>query len=147
MSSDDAQTKALRTEPLRTDPFGTDVDPVIELVDVEDVTLASEVARFQPVGVLGRGGMGEVRLMRDLRIRRPVAFKVLRSKLAGDRAYRTRFLTEARIQGQLEHPSIVPVHDLGETSDGSPRARLRPKEAWGPCPTLDLLASASSTSR
>ena len=113
-----AMSDDVPTTPLRPEDQRTEVELVTELVDIEDVALASETDRFKPVRVIGRGGMGEVRLVRDTRISRAVAVKVLRAKLASDTAYRTRFLTEARIQGQLEHPSIVPVHDLGETRDG-----------------------------
>src|SRR5438067_12425525 len=88
------------------------------LVDVEDTPLVTEVERYEQVGQLGKGGMGEVRLYRDRRIARFVAYKVLRAELRKKRSYRSRFLQEARVQGQLEHPAIVPVHDLGESPDG-----------------------------
>jgi serine/threonine-protein kinase len=87
-------------------------------VEVEDTPLVSDAERFQSVGLLGKGGMGEVRLTRDRRIARFSAVKVLHKAVEKDKNYRARFLLEARIQGQLEHPSIVPVHDLGETADG-----------------------------
>jgi serine/threonine-protein kinase len=61
--------------------------------------------------LLGRGGMGEVWLARDVRIDRDIAIKLMRRDRVGDAS---RFLREARVQGRLEHPSIVPVHDLGE---------------------------------
>jgi len=88
------------------------------LVEVEEPVLVGDRERFERIGVLGRGGMGEVRLYRDRRIARYVAYKVLRKVVEKDPGYRSRFLLEARVQGQLEHPSIVPVHDLGETADG-----------------------------
>ena len=59
---------------------------------------------------LGEGGMGIVSLCLDRAIGRSVAMKVVRDRESGDT---TRFLREARVQGQLEHPSIVPVYDLG----------------------------------
>jgi serine/threonine-protein kinase len=71
-------------------------------------------ARYEPKGVLGRGGMGEVRLCADRRIGRDVAMKVMRGKEAVE-----RFLREARVQGQLEHPAITPVYDLGVAPDGN----------------------------
>ncbi|MBX3247419.1 MAG: serine/threonine protein kinase [Myxococcales bacterium] len=76
--------------------------------------------RYAGRGVLGEGGMGEVRLSRDLRIGRDVAMKVMLPGRAADPNARARFLREALIQGQLEHPSIVPVHDIGETVGGDP---------------------------
>jgi serine/threonine-protein kinase len=87
-------------------------------VEVEDLPLVGDDERFESIGLLGKGGMGEVRLTRDRRIGRFVAYKVLRKAVEDDPSYRARFLLEARVQGQLEHPSIVPVHDLGETNDG-----------------------------
>ena len=78
------------------------------------------LARYAGRGVLGEGGMGEVRLYRDLRMGRDVAMKVLLPGRAVDPHARARFLREALIQGALEHPAIVPVHDIGETSGGEP---------------------------
>jgi serine/threonine-protein kinase len=62
---------------------------------------------------LGRGSMGEVHLCRDAWIGRDVAMKVLLPAHRPDPQLRARFLREACVQGQLEHPSIVPVYDLG----------------------------------
>ncbi len=65
----------------------------------------------------GRGGMGEVWLAEDGQIGRRVALKRLR----GERVeQKERFLAEAQITGQLEHPSIVPLHDLGVDEEGRP---------------------------
>ena len=61
---------------------------------------------------LGAGGMGVVNLFRDHTIGRDVAMKVARP-LGPDTQSRLRFVREARVQGQLEHPSVVPVYDLG----------------------------------
>ncbi|HUS29676.1 MAG TPA: serine/threonine-protein kinase [Kofleriaceae bacterium] len=67
--------------------------------------------------LLGKGGMGEVWLAHDSRIDREIAIKLMRGSSDPDSA--ARFLREARVQGRLEHPSVVPVHDLG-TEPGSP---------------------------
>ncbi|MGZ5966600.1 MAG: protein kinase domain-containing protein [Polyangiales bacterium] len=69
--------------------------------------------RYVTRQLLGRGGMGEVRLCSDLRIGRDVAMKVMRASSSGSSGLRARFEREARLQGQLEHPAIVPVYDLG----------------------------------
>lgn len=68
---------------------------------------------------LGRGAMGEVYLCKDTRIGRDVARKVILPMFQAEPQVRARFLREARVQGQLEHPSIVPVYDLSTDSDGS----------------------------
>jgi serine/threonine-protein kinase len=94
-----------------------DADPEL-LVDVEDVPLVEDTDRYQTLGVLAKGGMGEIQLCKDERIARQVAMKVLRGNLRDKEEYRSRFLFEARLQGQLEHPAIVPVHDLGATPNG-----------------------------
>jgi serine/threonine-protein kinase len=75
--------------------------------------------RYEVGTVLGRGGMGEVRLARDLRIEREVAVKLMRSSQR-DRAALARFFREARVQGMLEHPAVVPIHDLGLDPAGNP---------------------------
>ncbi len=74
--------------------------------------------RYEYERRLGEGGMGVVELQRDQRIGRSVAMKILRPELVDDLAQR-RFLREAQLQGQLEHPAIAPVYDLGEGRDGA----------------------------
>jgi len=68
-------------------------------------------ARYALRALLGKGGMGEVWLAHDTRIDRDIAVKLLRGN--SDPEAVARFLREARVQGRLEHPSSVPVHDLG----------------------------------
>ncbi len=78
-----------------------------------------DAARYTTRRVLGAGGMGEVRLCGDAWIGRDVAMKVARPGAGGSVAQtRGRFLREARVQGQLEHPSVVPVYDIGRRDDG-----------------------------
>jgi serine/threonine-protein kinase len=74
-------------------------------------------ARYQLAGRLGAGGMGEVLLASDQQLGRDVAIKRM---LASSPALEARFLREARIQGRLEHPAIVPVHELATDSEGRP---------------------------
>lgn len=69
--------------------------------------------RYAPLSVLGRGGMGEVRLCRDRRTGRSIARKTALAKRDPD------FVREALVQGQLEHPSIVPVYDVGIDAEGA----------------------------
>ena len=64
-----------------------------------------------------RGGMGEVWVGEDSEIGRQVALKRLRKE---GTQQKDRFLAEAQITGQLEHPGIVPVHDLGMDEEGNP---------------------------
>jgi serine/threonine-protein kinase len=62
--------------------------------------------------------MGDVWRGCDTVLAREVAMKVVREQVFGDAGFRPRFEEEARYVGQLEHPSIVPVYDLGELPDG-----------------------------
>ena len=78
------------------------------------------IARRYTLGAeLGRGGMGEVLEAHDAQIGRDVAIKRLRAAVPSERQTK-RFMREARIQGRLEHPAIVPVHEVGRDVDGRP---------------------------
>ena len=70
-------------------------------------------SRYALRTLLGKGGMGEVWLAHDVRIDRDIAIKLMRGGGSADPDAVARFLREARVQGRLEHPSVVPVHDLG----------------------------------
>jgi serine/threonine-protein kinase len=73
--------------------------------------------RYEPVRPLGAGGQAEVSLARDQDIDRPVAVKRLLPDRVNDDAV-LRFAEEIRTVGQLEHPNIVPIHDVGVDGDG-----------------------------
>src|SRR5205085_2506409 len=74
---------------------------------------------------LGEGGMGTVAAAFDRETGRTIAIKTLRADVAGDRAIARRFLNEARITAQLEHPAVIPVYDLGALPDGRPYYAMR----------------------
>jgi serine/threonine-protein kinase len=69
---------------------------------------------------LGRGGMGIVLVCRDNRLGRALAVKVLRPEHRDNSVAQQRFLEEAQITAQLQHPGIVPVHQVGRLPDGRP---------------------------
>jgi len=69
--------------------------------------------------LIGRGGMGEVTAAYDAKIGRQVAIKRMRTS-SPDAAASERFLREAKIQARLDHPAIIPVHDLGIDEHGQP---------------------------
>ncbi len=73
--------------------------------------------RYTVVGEIARGGMGTVYVARDEELERRVALKVLSATELGEDG-RARMAREARILAQLEHPGIVPVHDVGTLADG-----------------------------
>jgi serine/threonine protein kinase len=68
--------------------------------------------RYEPVKLLGAGGMGEVVLVDDHDIARRVAIKRLLPQMSHP-AFLARFVDEIRTVGRLEHPNIVPIHDVG----------------------------------
>ena len=70
--------------------------------------------RYEVGGLLGRGGMADVRVGRDLRLGRTVAIKRLRNDLASDPTFQARFRREAQSAASLNHPAIVAVYDTGE---------------------------------
>jgi tetratricopeptide (TPR) repeat protein len=70
--------------------------------------------------VIGRGGMGVVFRARDLSLDREVAVKLLLDGYAANSAAARRFVEEAQITGQLQHPGIPAVHQAGTTPDGRP---------------------------
>ncbi len=98
----------------KLDPFtlvsGESISPQVDAhgADIEGTGGAD---RYERGAVIGAGGMGEVRLHLDRRIGRRVAKKTLHATLDSGTA-RQRFVREARVQGQLEHPAIVPVYDM-----------------------------------
>ncbi len=69
---------------------------------------------------IGRGGMGVVYRAEDTTFGREVAIKVLEERFTHDPAAAHRFAHESRITGQLQHPGIPAVHDLGTLADGRP---------------------------
>ena len=77
------------------------------------------VGRFVLAQELGRGGMGRVVAARDPRLRRTVAIKLMKQGTRSE-ATLARFVAEAQVTGQLDHPNIVPVHELGLTDNGEP---------------------------
>ena len=100
--------------PTMSETWPTDVG-----VATADPSLGSSSHRYTLGPIIGRGGMGEVFSALDEQIGRPVAIKRLRMNDPSPDAL-TRFLREARIQGRLEHPAIVPVHELWKDDLGRP---------------------------
>jgi serine/threonine-protein kinase len=70
--------------------------------------------RYRIIGLLGRGGMGEVYRADDLTLSQPVALKFLPEQLAKESTRLSRFLAEVRIARSISHPNICRVYDIGE---------------------------------
>jgi serine/threonine protein kinase len=67
--------------------------------------------------LIGRGGMGVVYRAYDLRLKRPVALKLVAPSLARDERFRERFARESELVMSLEHPNVVPIYDAGDVDD------------------------------
>ncbi|MCB9780927.1 MAG: SUMF1/EgtB/PvdO family nonheme iron enzyme [Alphaproteobacteria bacterium] len=75
--------------------------------------------RYERLALLGAGGMGEVWRVRDRQLHRTLAMKVVRPEPMRQGAALARFVEEAQCTAQLQHPGIVPVHELGRQDDGA----------------------------
>jgi eukaryotic-like serine/threonine-protein kinase len=110
---DDPQQAITVMEPLagkatgRLSGHGPDSDGRLPQADLQIVTL------------LGQGGMGRVSLAFDPVLTREVAVKELSRELSDTEGFRQDFIREARVNGGLQHPAIVPVHALHIGEDGS----------------------------
>jgi Protein kinase domain len=94
-----------------------------------DLGVGQEFAGHRIDALIGRGGMGVVYLAEHLRLRRKVAIKVLSPELAGEEAFRRRFIRESQLAAALDHPNIVPVFDAGESGE---RAYISMRYVAGP---------------
>jgi serine/threonine-protein kinase len=83
------------------------------------IAIPSGADRYQLLGEIGRGGMGTVYSVRDLSLLRISAMKVITPRLLGRPSEVERFVREARITAQLDHPNIVPVHEIGTDAHGN----------------------------
>lgn len=111
----------------------TTVLPRIEWAGDAPKIVSTSRPRFETTRALGEGGLGEVVAAKDLDIGREVAIKRLRAdaRSAGSLA---RFVDEIRTVGALEHPNILPIHDVGADEHGAlyfvmPRVRGETLEA------------------
>jgi serine/threonine protein kinase len=86
---------------------------------------ATGESRYLVMRPHAKGGLGEVFVARDTELRREVALKEIQARFACHDVSRRRFVLEAEVTGQLEHPGIVPVYGLGMYADGRPYYAMR----------------------
>ena len=86
----------------------------LEDAETEDMDAA---LRYRRQHMLGRGGHGYVISVYDRKMQRAVALKISNTTEA-ERSAKLRFLREAQVTGQLSHPNVMPVHDIGTDPDG-----------------------------
>ncbi|MGC6507146.1 MAG: serine/threonine protein kinase [Myxococcota bacterium] len=87
----------------------------VALVETEDADwnpVVHNTDRYEDLGMLGQGGMGQVRRVKDRRLGRVVAMKIMRPELLSNPREVQRFVEEAQVGAQLQHPSICPVYEL-----------------------------------
>ena len=80
----------------------------------------ARVGRYRLLGELGHGGMGVVLRAFDPDLKRTLAVKILLPEFRGHPVAERRFLEEAQVTGQLQHPGVAPVHEIGRLEDGRP---------------------------
>ncbi len=113
-----AQSGTLQGIAASQRPRSISVLPKVQAAPGGLVELLHEPAqRYRPVGVLGTGGMGVVERAEDVDIGRPVAIKRLLPE-ASHALGVARFVSEIRIVGSLDHPHVVPIHDVGVDDNG-----------------------------
>jgi serine/threonine-protein kinase len=110
-----ATTGAVPCVLLRDTDIGEEPSPVIHPTSGHDTS-----TRYRIDGEIARGGMGAVLKGRDPDIGRDVAIKVLREDLRDNGDLVHRFVEEAQIGGQLQHPGVVPIYELGTFADKRP---------------------------
>jgi serine/threonine-protein kinase len=86
---------------------------------------ATPCARYVLLRPHAEGGLGEVFVARDEELHRDVALKQIQARYAEDPVSRARFVLEAEVTGNLEHPGIVPVYGFGQYQDGRPYYAMR----------------------
>ena len=79
------------------------------------VEVPDSIGRFQVEKLLGSGGFGHVFLAFDEQLHRKVAIKTPRAEIVGKKTNTDIYISEARALASLDHPNIVPVHDVGQT--------------------------------
>ncbi|MHB1421816.1 MAG: tetratricopeptide repeat protein [Gemmataceae bacterium] len=84
----------------------------------KQATTGLDLRGYELLDRLGGGGMGDVYRALDPALGRDLAVKVMKAEIQGYAAAENRFLREARITGSLQHPGIVPIHNLGQLADG-----------------------------
>lgn len=88
-------------------------------VEYEPQAVSALEDRVEMLSIVGRGGMGSIHAARDRQLLRTVAVKILNRALVSEESIVRRFLSEAQVLAQLEHPNIVPFYTLERTADGT----------------------------
>src|ERR1041385_8106298 len=82
------------------------------------IPVGTRLARYEIRSKIGEGGMGEVYLAQDTKLDRKVALKILPPDVAADRSRMNRFVQEAKAASALNHPNIITIYEIDESSSG-----------------------------
>jgi serine/threonine protein kinase len=82
-----------------------------------ELAVGAEFAGYRIEAVAARGGMGVVYRATQLRLKRPVALKLVTPALARDARFRERFRSEWMVAASIEHPNVIPVYEAGEEGE------------------------------
>jgi serine/threonine protein kinase/formylglycine-generating enzyme required for sulfatase activity len=141
-------------QPPTIDPWPAHAEPkAVEQLTADD-SLPDRIGRYRIERVLGEGGFGWVFLAHDDQLRRAVAIKVPHARLVAQPEAAEAYLTEARTVANLDHPHIVPVHDVGSTEqfpcfvvskfiDGTDLARRLQQARLSLQDTVELVATVA----
>ena len=144
----------LDDQPPTIDPWPAHAEPkAVEQLTADD-SLPDRIGRYRIERVLGEGGFGWVFLAHDDQLRRAVAIKVPNARLVAQPEAAEAYLTEARTVANLDHPHIVPVHDVGSTEqfpcfvvskfiDGTDLARRLQQARLSLQETVELVATVA----
>src|SRR5262245_12932547 len=115
------------------------------------ITIGTQLGCHEIIGLLGKGGMGEVYRARDTKLKRDVAIKILPDEFSRDADRVSRFQREAEVLASLNHPNIAAIYDLQEANGAQflvlelvEGETLADRTARGPIPVEEALSIAKS---
>lgn len=108
-------SKILDADALSRTVTGTAVAVEAPIHPTAEALPAADAAHYELLGEVARGGIGRIIKAYDSRLEREVALKLLHD----DRAGHARFVREAMLTARLQHPSIIPVHEIGRFASGA----------------------------
>src|SRR6478752_3670704 len=126
--ADDRETNPHPVYVIESIPAGGDHDVSPNEAQREGIPTPDHLRIFRE---LGRGGMGRIHPATDRNLLRHVALKRLDKEMSQEPFYRDGFIADAQITGQLEHPNIVPVHELALDGTGVPYFTMKLVQGQG----------------
>jgi serine/threonine-protein kinase len=119
IADEDVQASVAHATPV---PGTTDAEPTVSHTNRTGDTSG---CRYRKQRYHRGGGLGDVYVAEDLELHREVALKEIKPDRADDPLSQARFVREAEVTGNLEHPGVVPVYGLGSYADGKPYYAMR----------------------